>query len=485
MTSSSTSTSERKGVESMIEKGIETVLKDEIHTVEASATAAEQQSSKSKAKGSKESWGWMLRLFDSPLIPLSISMLVGALVGGSVTHGVHILKARNGSAGTTATITSESIAIAPPTNPATITLEEGGGMIISGSVKLPADVEVKGGLVGITLVDGAVLDCNQHSITGDVTSESAGIKVEGDGAKVKITNCPSVTKLGIGAFLEGEGQDVVIENSSFDHNTVHGIYSENTGAGGGESSLVLNDVSASNNGIEYRPNYGTGMELGFWDTIKLNKIVANGNKEHGVSFEGQDVTIKNSSFDGNSLFGINANGRNGEGSLEVKDVSASNNGSIDYAGGAGIVVDDWDTVILNKVVATENAEYDNGEVGVGVNFTGRGTLILKGKNSIDNNQEYGLVIFGESSSSRATVLVDGKLTTNDNLYGSGILAQNTYFEIKKGSVEACGNNVQFTDIWSFGGTAFLGKKYICGTGAPVCKPCREGKSRTLGVGVGN
>jgi hypothetical protein len=401
----------------MIEKGIETVLKDETHTEASSSAAAaeqpQQQPSKSKLKAKANAKG-------KGLIPLSISIamfVLGSLIGGSVTHGVYTLKARNGSA----TIASESIAVAvaPPTNPGTITLEGGGGMIISGSVKLPADVKVIGDVDGITLVDGAVLDCNQHSITGDETGENIGIYVKGVGAKVKITNCPAVTKLNYGALLEGDGQDVVIENSSFDYNIVNGILMGNTKAGG---RLVMNDVSASNT------KAGRGMELNSWDTIELNKIVANGNNGNGATFKGQDVTIENSSFDHNSgVYGI-----------KINLISSSR------------------------------------------------TLVLKGKNSFDNNVGYGLYIAGQSSSSRATVLVDGKVTANDNVIrnigGTGIFARYADFEIKKGSVEACGNRI--TDITSNSAT-FSGKKYICddtkGTGVPVCKPCRDGKARKLGV----
>jgi hypothetical protein len=473
---SDTSTSEIKGVDSMIENGIETVLKDETDTEASSSSAAaaaeqpQQQPSKSKLKAKANAKG-------KGLIPLSIAMFVlGALIGGSVTYGVHALKARNGSAGTTTTITSESIAVAPPTNPGTITLNAGGGMIISGSVKLTADIEVEGQLpsgAAITLLPGAVLDCNGHSITGDLTGENAGIFVKGVGTKVKITNCPAVTKLEVGAYLEGEGQDVVIENSSFDHNNFYGINALNTKAGG---RLVMNDVSASNT------KSGSGMILGSWDTMKLNKIVAHGNTEAGAALKGQDVTIENSSFDHNGGdYGIFGSGfdENGGGSLVVKDVSASNT---KY--GSGMVFVDWDTVILNKVVATEN-----GVQGVYAYFnsiSSSRTLILKGKNSFDNNDGYGLFIAGDTSSSRATVLVDGKVTANanGNDVGTGIFAKDADFEIKKGSVEACGNSNGLNDIGSQTST-FLGKKYICdltsGTEVPVCKPCRDGKARKLGV----
>ena len=166
----------------------------------------------------------------------------------------------------------------------------------------------------------------------------------------------------------------------------------------------------------------------------------------------------------------------------MNDVSASNTKD-----GFGMLLADWDTVILNKIVANGNKGVKDG-FGVYASFNSMDssrTLILKGKNSFDNNDGYGLFIEGPpSSSSRATVLVDGKVTANDNDDGSGIFAASADFEIKKGSLEACGNGI--TDITSQSST-FSGKKYICdytdGTEAevPVCKPCRDGKARKLGV----
>jgi hypothetical protein len=78
----------------------------------------------------------------------------------------------------TANATSENIFPSSDVNPGTITLNPLGGMIISGSVKLTADIKVEGQLTlnpnppfnaaGITLLSGAVLDCNGHSITGEI-----------------------------------------------------------------------------------------------------------------------------------------------------------------------------------------------------------------------------------------------------------------------------------------------------------------------------
>eukprot|EP00986_Skeletonema_menzelii_P016757 scaffold15786_cov259-Skeletonema_menzelii.AAC.2 len=459
----------------------------------------EQPQSYDHYKGNK---GWT-KWLGKHLIPLSV-FAGGAIIGGSVTHGVYTLKARNGPAGTTSTITSENIAVSPPTtNPGLITLNEDGGITISGSVKLPADIQVGSLNSGeaIILNDGAVLDCNGHSITGDLSHEVSGIVVEGGATKV--INCPAVTSFGKnGAFLYGKARkDVTIEKSSFSENGQYGILGDNYGYG----TLEMIDVTAMDNEFD-------GIALSGWDEITLENIISSKNGYGGLVYadEGSlNVTIEKSSFSENGQYGILGDNY-GYGTLEMIDVTAMDN-EFD-----GIALSGWDEITLENIISSKN-----GYGGLAYSTYGAGSLILNevacadnkldgltllaeggpldvvldGKNSFHNNSQHGIGIRVIGSSVLTTVSVDGKTAVNDNREG-GILFEepdsggsgSVDFEVvkKKGSLTTCGNSNFDWDTGNYVSTFTGPGKYVCGTATgndvPTCNPCKDEKSRKLGLG---
>jgi hypothetical protein len=428
----------------------------------------------------------------------------------------------------TANATSENI-FPSSDNPGTITLTPAGGMVVSGSVKLTADINVEGllpGNVGITLLSGAVLDCNGHSITGDPVDGNTGIKVaEGDGAK--IMNC-HVTKFGNSGVYLDFAKYVTIEHSSFNDNLGDGIYGLNSGGflSVGLGTLEMNDVSVSNNG-------GLGMQIRGWgEGIRLNKIVANENGYEALkiwdwmsltinTIQVKDVTALNNyqqqvySGGGGTITagnakmisiekatvvggkeGISIYGDNDEGStVELRDITVEDtvetgiyayrpfsnynietsmsNVRVINSGGRGIYIEEGGNYVvttLEDVLAKQSGSH-------GLEYDAAGKLVLKGENHFDENEGVGLLLFpGDATAS----VSHGKVTANGNQAG-GIAAKTVSFEVeKRGSVVACGNNIFDVDTL-YDSSTFTGRNYICDEvlgDSPICKPCRTGKSRS-------
>ena len=351
-------------------------------------------------------------------------------------------------------------------NTGTITLNAGGGMTISGYHKLTTDIEVpeelglpgSTGSAAITLLDGAVLDCDGHSITGGGSmTRTDGIKVMGDGAQIH--NCA------VAAFKNG-------------------IFGEN---GGG--TLEMNDVAAVD-------NEETGIYLVGWDNIELDKIVTNENGGGALHIEsniagtiqvndiearfngqGEDVaairvlpnsrriSIEKARFvgGGQAAVGIYISGVSG-GTVEMKDISVTDTLEI------GIFVDGGNTV-LEDVISDWN-------IGDGLVYSGE-SLSLKGENSFSNNGDgdgHGLIIKGATTATTVSVDAKAKVAVNNN-DGVGIRVENAVgFTLeKKASLEACDNDVYDWDTAESTST-FDGKKYHCdadkinGDG-PECKSC--------------
>jgi hypothetical protein len=413
-------------------------------------------------------------------------------------------------------------------------------------VKLTADIKVKGELLpvnppfvtagaGITLLSGAVLDCNGHSITGDPVDGNIGIYVEeGDGAK--IMNCHVKKFGGSGVYLD-RAKDVTIEHSSFNDNGGDGIHGENSS--NNPDNLVgtfeMNDVIASNNG-------GLGMRIEGWGTaIRLNKIVANENGYEALlmrnrmsilalnNIQVKDITALNNyqqgdtwnNPSGGTITAVNAKmisiekatvvggsglGKNGISvfpsypltSVELRDITVEDtdesgiyayidqsiNGNTETSmrnvrvinsGGRGIYIEGYGygTDALTTTLEDVIIEQSSSH---GLEYGVVGELVLKGENHFDENEGVGLLLFpGDATAS----VSDGKVTANGNQAG-GISAKNVLFEVeKRGSVVACGNNIFDVDTL-YDSSTFTGRNYICDEvlgDSPICKPCRTGKSR--------
>ena len=67
-----------------------------------------------------------------------------------------------------------------------------------------------------------------------------------------------------------------------------------------------------------------------------------------------------------------------------------------------------------------------------------------------------------------------KVAANNNVVGIRVGIDNAVFKLKKGTLEACNNDVY--DWNAVQGTTITGKNYICNAGkisgvGPICKPC--------------
>ena len=337
------------------------------------------QPSKKGVKDKESRFNW----FNKPLVTFKLSP-ASLLASLAVILGLSVATYYGVSTASTSTIVSEHIA-SPTENPGTIILNADGGMTISGYVKLSTNIEVPGelpSLVAITLADGAVLDCDNHSIIGGDFSSTNGIKVEvegGDGTQIK--NC-DVTGFQFGAQVSGSFS---IEKSSFRSNNSYGIFAFNLDSPRGVV-LKMKEVTVEDNGSD-------GIYLDNLEDVKLDNVVTNGNKDFGilVSRGGEvileDITAEQNGVDGVqytgnrlTLKGKNSLSNNGEDGLNIKGVSgttvsvdAKAKVAVNNNGKVGIRVEtDADFVLAKKasLEACYNGD-DDWDAEGGTTFTGK------------------------------------------------------------------------------------------------------------------
>lgn len=355
-----------------------------------------------------------------------VSAFCGALIGSLATHGVSTFKARNGS-----TSITENFAKKPGNEnknndcgtlviePNGFTIENPGGGAGIGTISYtPA---------GGTTIDRG--DCGTLVInqTGDVfTIENPG----GDAGTISYTPSTGIT-------IDGTVKVPNIRwsrpsQSAFAVTVKAGAVADCDG------HSITGDKST--NGIYVEGDGATIINCDVTNfSLGLGAFIIAG---------GKGVSIENSSFSSNYAAGIGAYSMDNlreELALEMKGVRAFNNGF-------GVFLDE-----------------------------GGWQLFLKGENSFDNNDVYGLQV-DNSNGFSTTVSVDGKTTVNYNKSGGITIwgdSSGVDFEVvkKRGSLAACYN----TDYdWITGNRDHTWKgpgKYIYtsvqGTFAPgIDKPCK-------------
>ena len=370
-------------------------------------------------------------------------------------------------------------------NPSSGTLNGLIGVDGSALTTINGDIDISNLGGGFTLsgftINGGI---NVHDAAGTFTLEDldvsnptgVGIQMAGNfGGKVVMENVTSNNNLGGGAVIDNSAGNgtITIKNSRFNHNddfnpgvatiglnltsskpiTLDGVSANhNNGTGlhamSFTSSLTIkNSVFIGNNVSPYLPGFGNGVYVasstGTGKVTFENVLVTDHTVNHGIFMStAGSFQINNTTSIRNNADGINIDNRDGNGTIKMKNVNASENNQ------NGLDLHSNRSIHLTSVKADwngyEGAYIDNCSFD-GLNCLGKGSITITssksegevGANTFNNNGYSGLLLYSSGTVSITNILA------NDNIY-SGASVNN--YSTSSSTVTT---NIKVTDYSQF------------------------------------
>jgi len=286
----------------------------------------------------------------------------------------------------------------------------------------PKNVTITNVTVSNNQNDGLLVNSKGVITVTDLTATNNGLSGSGNGATLNnLAGVAAVNLNGTNLFFSNDDIGLqVLSLGAIKLNNIHAVDNGTNGVSLQNENFVTPQAVTLTGSSFFKFNGSHGLNIVTTGIVTLNNITANSNNGHGVNIDNNNHTVNvDVKFTGTNLFAnnvsnglnifsngavilnnINANLNTGNGtfidntsSTTFKDVTINGINTFEGNGNAGLDIRSDGIITLNNI----NANQNQGFYGVFLDNTDSTpdtpkAVIIKGNNTISNNDRYGLNI---------------------------------------------------------------------------------------------